>query len=262
MLPQMAAAASPTVRLSVTSGDIGRNVTVSYRGYAKNRGVRITWDGTTIASATTSAVGDGSTVIAVPNGVKGGHKVKVIGGDFSASATFTIRPQIRMSPATVGVEQTVSVSFRGYAAGESVKVTLDSSTSAIVTVKMSSTGSGSARFAMSATVGGSHKFSGKSSGGSTDNVSFRVVPTITLIPASGAPGANIRVHLRGYTNGERIELQFRDPDQTSSLGFATASSTGSVNVTFTVPRKATRGTHGVIGRGYGVSVAETAFQVT
>lgn len=259
---QSAVAATPTVRLSAASGDIGRTLTVFYEGFAKNRSVRITWDGATIATATTSVVGDGSTKITVPNGVKGPHKVKVIGGNFSASAIFSIRPQIRMSPATVVVNQTVSVSFRGYAAGEVVNVTIDSSTKVIVAVTMSATGNGSTRFAVPPTIGGSHKFYGKSGGGSSDSVSFRVVPSITLNPASGGPGANIRAHLRGFQSGERVELQWRSVDQTSSLGFATASATGSVNVTFTVPRRATSGAYGVIGRGYGVSVAETPFQVT
>jgi hypothetical protein len=260
--PRDAAAATPSIRLSSSSGNIASNVTVSYRGFTKNRAVRIKWDGTTIVTATTSAAGDGATVIAVPNGVKGAHTVKVVMGEVSAAATYSIRPQIRMSPASVTVGRTISTSFRGYAAGESVKVTLDGATTALATVRMSSTGDGTARFPVPATPGGSHKLYGKGGTGSSDSVTFQVVPSIALIPASGEPGANIRVHLRGYAQGERVEIQFRYPDQTASLGFATASSTGSVNTTFTVPRKATPGMYAVIARGYGVSVTETSFQVT
>lgn len=260
--PSSTLAATPTARLSVTSGNIGSNVTVSYKGFTKNRALKIKWDGQTVATATSSAAGDGGTVITVPNGVKGSHKILVVMGDLSAGATYSIRSQLRLSPTTVTVNQRLSVSLRGYAANESVKLTIDNGTTAIVTVKVSSSGNAATTITVPAATGGSHKLYGKGNAQSSDSASFRVSPSITLIPASGGVGANIRVHLRGYKSGERIELQFRYPDQTSSLGFATASSTGSVNVTFTVPRNARPGTYSVLGVGYSSSVAETVFQVT
>jgi hypothetical protein len=256
------AATTPIIRLSASSGDIGRDVTVSFRNFPKSRSVRVTWDGTTIGTPTSSVVGDGSVKIVVPNGAKGGHTVRVVSGNASASATFTIRPQVRLSPATVTVEQVVSVSFRGYASGESISLTLDNSSKVIKTIRASSTGNASTSIKMPASPGGSHTLNGMGATGSADSATLKVVPSLALIPASGVTGANIRVHIRGYAKGERIELQWRYPDQTASLGFANASSTGSVNMTFTVPKKATPGAYSVIARGYGVSVAEVPFQVT
>lgn len=256
------AATTPSIRLSVSSGDIGKDVTVSFRKFPKSRAVRVTWEGMTIGTTTSSVVGDGSVKIVVPNGVKGAHTVRAVSGSASASATFTIRPQVRLSPATVTVEQVVSLSFRGYAAGESISLTLDKSSKVVKTIKASSTGNASTSIKMPATPGGSHTVNGKGTTGSTDSATLKVIPSLTLIPTSGVTGANIRVHIRGFAKDERIELQWRFPDQTASLGFATASSTGSVNTTFTVPRSATPGGYSVIARGYGVSVAEVPFQVT
>ncbi|MEA2526286.1 MAG: hypothetical protein QOF73_3513, partial [Thermomicrobiales bacterium] len=70
-----AIAATPKVSLAPTSGFVGRTLKASFSGFPKNRAVTIAWDGKTVATPTSSAVGDGSTSFTIPKAKKGSHKV-------------------------------------------------------------------------------------------------------------------------------------------------------------------------------------------
>ena len=261
--PRPTLAATPLLSLSPTSGYVGRTVTASVSGFTQSRTVTITWDGTTVATTTSSVVGDGSASFTTPKARKGSHKVTATAGTTSASATFTIRPSLAVSPTRGKVGRTVSVTLRGYAKAESITVAWDSTSKQLTTVIASSSGSADVQVVIPPAPGGTHKVIGAGTTGSLASASFRVVPSVKLTPTSGPAGTNVRVALRGYQVGERVEIQWRVDGGTVSLGvFATASSTGSANVTVTVPIKSAPGSYAIIGRGYGVSVAEAPFQVT
>jgi hypothetical protein len=260
--PRTALAATPRIQLSPTSGFVGTSVAVLFLGFPKNRTVTISWDGKALASTTSSAAGDGSVSIQVPNARKGGHTITATRGQTSASARFTVVPRLRLSPSTVEVGDTLSVSLRGYAKGEAIDILLDSTAKRLATVAASGTGSASITVTVPAATGGRHKIIGHGATGSQSAASFVVVPSLNLKPGQGQAGSLIRVALRGYLSGETIEIQWRDPGGTRSMGFATASSTGSANATVPVPMNAAPGTYAVIGRGYPVSYAEAPFTVT
>jgi hypothetical protein len=75
----------------------------------------------------------------------------------------------------------------------------------------------------------------------------------------------VRVTLRGYGANEYVEIQLRAGGGTLSQGFATASATGGASVTVTISlagEEIEPGWYAIVGRGYGVSVAEAPFRLT
>jgi hypothetical protein len=261
--PQGAVAASKReVRLSPSSGKVGSSVTVDFSGFSRNRTITIAWDGKTVATARTSIAGDGSATFTAPIARRGNHKVSATIGATSASATFRIVPSLSVSRVTNTVGNTITATLRGYAKGESIAIDWDTTTRTLLTVIASTTGSASAQVAVPPTTGGKHKLVGLGDDGSRSQVTMIVKPSIALSPRSGTAGTNVRVVLRGYGKSERIEMQWRVDGGTLSLEFATASLTGSVNVTVTVPDDAEPGTYAIIARGYDVTVTEAPFRVT
>jgi hypothetical protein len=255
------AASATRVTLSPTSGPVGRTVKVSFSRFTKNHSITISWDGKSVATSRTSAAGDGSVTITVPTAKKGSHKVAATMGRVSASATFTVVPKISLSRSRATVGEAITATLRGYSRGESVAIGLDSTAKTLVTVVASSTGSASAKIVLPPATGGTHKIVGIGGAGSRSQASLTIVPSIKVNPQSGPAGTNVRVSLRGYAAREYVEFQWHANGGTQSLGFATTDSTGTRYFTVTVP-DAEPGTYGIIGRGYGVSVAETPFTVT
>ena len=256
-----AIAATPKVRLSPTSGYVGDTVAVSVSGFPKNRAVTLAWDGKTIATIKSSAAGDGASTFDVPVAKKGAHTVSATAGGTAASASFSVKPRIRLSPSTVVVGGAVSATLRGYAKGESIAVALDSTAKTLTTVIASGSGSASVKVVIPPAYGGRHKLIGSGNAGSQSTASLTVTPSLALTPTNGSSGTNVRLAVRGFGKGERIEIQWQDPRGTRSMAFATASSTGSANVTVTIPKVAA-GAYAIRTVGYTVSFAEAPFQVT
>lgn len=258
------AATPPRIHLSSTSGYVGDNVNVSVSRFAKNKTITVTWDGKTIASLTSSSAGDGSTSFAVPVAFKGEHTVAAKSGGAVASTTYTVKPRLRLSQDTAKVGDTVSLTLRGYAKGESIAIALDSTSHTLLTVTASGSGSASGKIVVPATVGGRHKLIGLGTTGSQSTASLTVVRSVSFSPAHGPAASSIRVAVRGFSKGERVELLWIEPGLSRSLAIVTMSSTGSANVTVTVPDDVDPGQYAI--RAFGFSsqeeIVEAPFEVT
>ncbi len=256
-------AATPTVRLSPDSGKVGAPLTVSFSGFPKSKEITIAWNGKTMATTTSSTAGAGSVSFPVPAGRKGAHKVTATSGSTSALATFTMSPKLTLTPGIAKVYGALTVTLRGYAKNETIALKWDtSSAKTLVTVTANTAGSASATVHVPPATRGRHKLIGLGSTRSLGSAWVHVESTVRLRTRSGPPGTNVQVVMRGFAKGEYIEIQWRDRHGTQSLGFATASSTGSVDSTATVPIDATTGSYAIVAVGYDGSVAEAPFRVT
>ncbi|HEY7034349.1 MAG TPA: hypothetical protein VH482_23635 [Thermomicrobiales bacterium] len=259
-----AASTAKKVSLSPASGPVGATVTVFFRRFTKNHSITISWDGKTVATSRTSAGGDGSVSFKAPVAKRGAHTVAATMGAVTDSATFRIVPKISLSRSSSLVGQQINATLRGFGRGESVALAFDSASKTLVSVRTSSVGSASGTFVVPVATGGNHNVLGIGGTGSRTQATLFIKPSAWVSPTSGPPGTNIRVHLRGYAKGELVEIQLRGGGGSQSEGIVTASSTGSVNVTITLKLHPAMhpGDYAIVGRGYGVSVAETPFTVT
>src|SRR5437868_14034167 len=90
----IALAAGPSIKLSPKYGPPTSSVKVSGTGFGMNEPVTITFDTTTVGTATTGSTGAFSTKIKVPgSALPGNHTIKATGqiSKLSASATFLVQ---------------------------------------------------------------------------------------------------------------------------------------------------------------------------
>ncbi len=203
---------------------------------------------TIIKSAVTSSVGSASIAFSVPEAVKGAHKVEAVGASSEAasSAEFTVVPGLTLSPTMGRVGTTVTVTPRGYAAGEVVAIKwYDTATAStqVATTTTSTLGSGSASFTIPEAAKGAHPVEGVGSGGSVASAPFTVGPSLAISPTTATVGSSVGVTLRGYAAGETIALRWYDTTTaTSDITTVIADARGSASPTFAVP-ESVRGMH-------------------
>jgi hypothetical protein len=120
---------TPTVSLSPTTGHVGDTVTISGSGFAASSALTVKYDGTTQttspASPTTTSAGVVSSVtFTVPASVAGSHTVSVTDASSnSASATFTVTPQITLVPSSGLPRNSDTITGTGFAASSTISAT-------------------------------------------------------------------------------------------------------------------------------------------
>jgi hypothetical protein len=133
----------PTAVLIPPSGTVNSTAFYAADRFPINVTVNVRWDGTLIASAYSGTDARVNAPFKVPAAPMGNHTVTFTYSHWKSSATFTVKPRIKVIPSTVGRGQTVNVSLRGFAAHESVRIRWKKGSSwvQIATVTTSSTGS-------------------------------------------------------------------------------------------------------------------------
>ncbi|MDQ2681963.1 MAG: right-handed parallel beta-helix repeat-containing protein [Chloroflexota bacterium] len=146
-----AAAVKADCTLSPTSGVVYTQITVTCTGFKPGENITLRWDGDTVATGKATSSGKATIRFTAPRDTTGRHLVKATGDDGSTvpSRGFRIQPSIQTSPQGGTVGQTISVTLRGYGAGEMVRVrfrTAPGSSRTVVTLTASSTGTASGTF--------------------------------------------------------------------------------------------------------------------
>jgi hypothetical protein len=139
IIPQM----KPYATLINTEGTVNSNLNFYVYRYPMNVTVYVKWDGAVIGSVKTGSVGDAAGLVKVPASIMGPHTLTFSYGSWISSATYTVKPRIKIIPSSVSRGQTVNVSLRGYKGFEPVKIRWKKGDTyvQIATVTTSSTGS-------------------------------------------------------------------------------------------------------------------------
>jgi hypothetical protein len=135
----------PAVTTSASSGTVNSTLTYALDLYPLSVPVSVKWDGATITSVNTTNQGTASGSLRIPAAPLGTHKLTFSTGHWNASATFTVKPRIKVIP-TTGLKrgQTVNVSLRGYAKYETVRIRWKKGTSWVQVGQVKTSGTGSA----------------------------------------------------------------------------------------------------------------------
>jgi hypothetical protein len=134
----------PTASIDPSQGIVGTHVSFSLTRFPTDPTVGIYFDGTKIGSVASDAHGNADGSFIVPAAPMGPHTVRFYRFGRNATAQFTIKPRIKITPSTnLHHGNTVNVSLRGYATHEMVKIRWKqgSSFTEIAHVTTSSTGS-------------------------------------------------------------------------------------------------------------------------
>jgi hypothetical protein len=134
----------PTVEVSATSGTVNSPLNYWLDLYPLGVSVNVKWDGKVTTSATTNNLGKATGGFPVPASPMGPHTVKFTYGHWTSTATFTVKPRIKVIPTEVYLGQTVNVSLRGFAKYEVVRIRWKKGTSWVELARVTTSSTGSA----------------------------------------------------------------------------------------------------------------------
>ena len=201
----------PSIDISPDSGITGDSVTVEGKGFANAEGsIKVIYDGTDVETGiTASSKGSWSATFAVPSSAKGSHTVDASGSTTGASdipdVTFTVSPEISLSPMSGSVGTSVTVNGNGFGKNESgIRVTYDG-TDVKTGVSADSKGAWNVTLLVPNSIKGVHTVD--ASGASTNadevpDVTFFVSSAVGIKPESGYVGDSITINGCGFGSSE------------------------------------------------------------
>jgi hypothetical protein len=158
----------------VTSSSVSpqTSVTLSCRDFQQRERVRLYWDstgGTSIASFVTDTKGSGATSLKIPNTPGGTHGLIAMGSNSGQVVTMpmVVKTSLSLSPTSGKAGTRVTVTFRGYKAGETIAiywyVNANKTTAIVKNISASSTGTAKYTFKAPTGTAGEHRVDGRGS---------------------------------------------------------------------------------------------------
>src|SRR6266852_871210 len=123
------ASGNATITLSAPTGQPGATIQVSGQGFAASTAVSLylgSASGALLGTATTDASGNlPSTNVTVPDRPGGAYGITAVQGNVSATAAFSIVPQISLSSTIAHPGEAVTVTVKGFAPNYAVELFID-----------------------------------------------------------------------------------------------------------------------------------------
>jgi hypothetical protein len=262
----------PSVTLSPTQGASGASVTATAKGFAGSSTIRFAWNqststqGTTLCSTTTTSRGNATCTFTVPSSSAGAYPVVATTTDgTTGSAQFGVAgaASITLTPGSGTVGAPIQISIGGFQANETIRLTLDGSTSPWQTVTAGSTGAALVPSTIPFLTQGSHTIQARGmTSGKTDSATLAVQPSMSVTPSGGASGTRVTAYARGMKANQSIAVRFNSSTSSGGTSVCTgaADATGSFSCSFTVPNVGAK-TYSVYA-GSGSTGATTSYAVT
>jgi len=215
------------ITLSPNQGLVGSSVGITGSNFGDRKDITVEYDNreVDIISGDERTRSDGSfgCTIVIPGSTAGTHTITVTDtSDYTAEATFTVKPQITINPLLGDVGDTVTVTGTGFAASRSVTITWGGVQKGVATTN--STGSFSAvSFSVPADVHGNHSI-GASDGTNSDTEDFAIESNPPPLPQLLSPADGSRLGWLGDVTPTFEWSAVTDPSEpvTYSLQIATA----------------------------------------
>jgi hypothetical protein len=208
-----------------------------------NRAVNILFGGQNLGTVQTDARGEAHDRFRIPAAPMGDYDVRWFTGDWSARASVTVIPRIKVTPAQAAPGDDIGISLRGYAARETVRIRWQQGNTwtELARVTTSSTGSANTKITVPdwapagpASVRGD---STSPSGGRAQTNAFTVVRPVpgalTLSSTRGTVNSRVTASISNFPPNTPVTLTF--PGFYPATATATTDSTGKATLTFRVP---------------------------
>jgi hypothetical protein len=137
--------AQPSLFLSSLRTTVDTVISLQGSNFPISQPVKITWRGGVVGTVTSDAQGNVSGAFKIPAAPMGDYPLGLDGGpNWKVASAVTIVPRVKVLPGSAGRGETVKVSLRGFAKGETVRVRWKKGNgwAELGRVTMSSTGSG------------------------------------------------------------------------------------------------------------------------
>ncbi|MGH2535571.1 MAG: hypothetical protein ACRDJW_25215 [Thermomicrobiales bacterium] len=203
--------------------------------------LQVRWDSTRLDSVQTDDRGEVHGSFRIPAAPMGPHTIRWFTGDWTASATFTVVPRIKITPGLVARGQTVDVSLRGYAAREIVRIRWQNGASWEEVARVTTSGTGSANIDVAVPAwapDGANSVRGDSiasGGGRAQTNAVEVMPdgSIHLSPERGTVNSLVTASLADFPPHQPVTVTFRGFYETTATGMT--DDAGRAVLSFRVP---------------------------
>ena len=257
----------PAVILSPKTGPAGTSVQVTGTNYDPGESIKVYLNSTrTTPLATVNANSSGVWVatIAMPDTVGGNQRIHGVGQKSSkrAANTFKVTPTVTSSVSSGTARKTLTISVKGFTAGETVDFFWEGSTTVQGTATTNAIGV--AQFTVKAPwTNGGHTGAAKGrSSRMQGSTTFSVVPNVRLTPGSGDDITAFQVRGTGFAPSTTVNVFWNRSGTSNLLCSARTSSTyGTFTCVVTPVSGATVGSHTILAIGPGLT-ASAPFNVT
>jgi len=254
---------TPAITITPTSGTVGTTITVHGTGFsASETGISLSCGGNAINYAVTvDSTGSWTATFTIPDMPSGvTHPVTATrssGTTVTASQNITVVPSITLTPTSGPVGTSATVTGKGFAASETITVTIDGET-VKTGIATDANGSWQSTFTLPDSPGGTRSigvYGSTTSSGTVSDRTFTVNPLLTVTPSSGTIGTQVTVTGTGFAASEgNIVVTF---DNRSLRSGITASTKGRWTTTFEVPASP-GGPHTIAAYGNSTSASALA----
>ncbi|MBI2979662.1 MAG: IPT/TIG domain-containing protein [Chloroflexi bacterium] len=223
----------PAITLTLLEGAVGAEVKIGGMDFSANSSIVIKFDGAQVKTVTSDGNGDFSNVaLTVPESYRGNHTVEVRdASDKLATATFTTKQAITVTPTSGAAGDNITVSGTGFAATKGITVSFDNKQLGVATTN--SLGSfGTVIFAAPAQDAGSYNIVVADENGNSASLGFTIVgAALNLNPTTAESGTEVMVTGSGFRVSRLITITFNN----STIATATSDNSGAFTASFKVP---------------------------
>lgn len=263
-----------------TGGAASTTIALRGGGFSASEPVRITLDSTSgplLGTAYASADGSISAEITLGNATRGAHTLIARGQTSSRqrTTTYTVAPSLARTPISGPPGTVVTVTVRGFAASERVRLTWQTTNGPVLAeLTAGSNGTGTAAFPLPDAARGWHDYSGVGlTSGARGWGNFGIDSALSLSATSASPGQSLTATARGFAGGQPVTFTWNESPAspgrtlciitTNSTGRATCPITvpvgaGVFPVTATTPEGTSQSVSVRVGGGLSVSVSPTS----
>ncbi len=232
------------ITIDPDSAPVGTEVEITGEGFGSGEDFTVEYDGDdiNIESGDNDADSDGgfTCTIIIPASTAGDHTISVTGEDASGTeATFTVEPEITISPDSGGTGTTVSVNGTGFGGGNDVDIFFDSTE-----VVTGEDADADGNFATTLTVPmmnpGTYDIEARDEDDNLDRAEFTIGASASLSPTTGNVGTALSISGTGFIAGASVVITYDGIPVTATN--ATVLANGTFTATINVPAS-TGGTH-------------------
>ncbi len=224
------------ITIDLDDGPAGTEVEITGKDFGNEEAITVEYDGDDIdiesGDDETDLSGEFEATIIIPESITGDHTITVKDESGSeAEATFTVEPEIAISPAEGSVQSTATVDGTGFDSRSDIVLSFGGSE--VATDRTDSDGSFEATFNVPEKTPGTYVVKAKDEDNNSATAQFSVIRPISasINPTTGNVGSELTTTGAGYTAGGTVTIKY----DTTEVATVIVETNGAFSATFEVP---------------------------
>lgn len=225
------------IELDPDEGVVGTEVEITGIGFDDKEGITIEYDDEDVdidsGDEKTDSDGEFTCTIIIPESSAGDHTIAVMVYRDEVEASFTVEPEITISPTSGSPATEVTISGTGFIASKSITITFNDTMVTTSPASVKSNGDGSfsnVKFNVPTLVSGTYKVEA-SDGINEDALNFTISIAASLSPTTGNVGTALTVSGTGFVANRTVIINY----DAAEVATATVEANGAFSVTFNAP---------------------------